>query len=32
MEIRERFPTMGQRQMRTVLLQDYAMKVNECVC
>lgn len=32
MEIRERFPTMGQRQMRTLLLQDYSMKVNECVC
>ena len=31
-EIRERFPTMGQRQMRTLLLQDYAMKVNEWVC
>jgi hypothetical protein len=28
-EIRERFPTMGQRQMRTLLLQDYAIKVNE---
>ena len=31
-EIREHFPTMGQRQMRTLLLQDYAMKVNEWVC
>ena len=30
-EIRERFPTMGQRQMRSLLLQDYGMKVNECV-
>ena len=29
MEIRERFPTMGQRQMRTLLLQDFAIKVNE---
>ena len=32
MGIRERFPTTGYRQMRTLLLQDYAIKVNEWVC
>jgi len=30
-DIQEWFPTMGKWQMQTLLLQDYHMKVNECV-